>query len=55
MPGKIIPFQQPSSVGKTTDFENKPITFLVNRDESNYAEGFILVDDGISQDSYANE
>ena len=53
--GKIVPFQQPAQVGKTKDFEQKPMTFLVNRDESNYSEGFILVDDGISSNSYSDE
>jgi hypothetical protein len=55
MPGKIIPYQSSGGVGRTYDYERKPITFVVNRDDSQYAEGFILVDDGISKSSYENE
>jgi len=25
---------------------------VVNRDESNYAEGYVLIDDGVSQDNF---
>lgn len=28
------------------------MTFLIHRDASNYADGYILVDDGASADSY---
>ena len=30
------------------------ITLIVNRDSSNYADGFVLVDDGITQSNFAN-
>jgi len=51
-PGKIVPYQNPAQVGKTKDFEAKPITFLVNQDESHYADGYTLVDDGVSSTTW---
>src|SRR3569833_2778006 len=48
--GKIIPFQQNSAQHKFThDFLTKErMSFIIHRDQSQYAEGFTLVDDGIS-------
>jgi len=54
--GKIIPYQLNNIGAKTTqDFQTKLRTsFLVARDESlKYAEGYVLIDDGNSSNSYA--
>jgi hypothetical protein len=54
--GKIIPFQLNTNSYKTTrDFETQlKMSFKVARDEAlKYADGYVLIDDGISADSYA--
>jgi alpha-glucosidase (family GH31 glycosyl hydrolase) len=54
--GKIIPFQKNTQSYKTTtDFQTKLKTsFVIARDAAkSYAEGYVLIDDGISADSYA--
>jgi len=54
--GKIIPYQKNTGGFKTTrDFETQlQMSFIVARDVSNsYADGYVLIDDGISADSYA--
>jgi len=49
--GRIIPFQENiHSATTTTDFvEQTPMSFIIFRDDSDHAEGNILIDDGISQ------
>lgn len=53
--GKIIPIQKNTQSYKTTyDFQTQYKTsFVIARDEASYAEGYVLVDDGISANSYA--
>jgi len=54
--GKIIPHQYNAAISaKTTrDFETKlRMNFIVGRDAAlKHAEGYVLIDDGISADSY---
>jgi hypothetical protein len=55
--GKILPFQKvfpngASNFKTTRETEQSPIAFSILRDTSDYADGYILVDDGISQNSY---
>ena len=54
--GKIIPFQaNPQQYKQTYDFLTKvQMSFYIHRDQSDYAEGYTLVDDGISQNSWDN-
>jgi len=52
--GRIIPIQRNLGGYKTTqDFQTKLKTsFMIMRDQSKYAEGYVLIDDGISKSSY---
>jgi len=56
-PGKVLPLQ-PNEPGsdwqqRTSELERQKITLVVNRDDSNYADGYILVDDGLRSDNFA--
>jgi hypothetical protein len=54
--GKIIPFQQQNlAIKTTTDLNTQSrISFLIMRDESQYADGYTLVDDGITTNIFNN-
>mmetsp|Transcript_43930 Transcript_43930/g.42469 ORF Transcript_43930/g.42469 Transcript_43930/m.42469 type:complete len:212 (+) Transcript_43930:2194-2829(+) len=51
-PGKLIPFQDNSQGDSftTTDILAKPISLIFNRDSNGFAEGTLLLDDGISME-----
>jgi len=52
----VIPYQPEGFTSqRTSDLEKQKITLIVNRDDSNYADGFILVDDGVTSDNFAND
>lgn len=55
-PGKLIPFQPALTTKRetTSDFEYKKVSLIINRDDSHYADGYVLVDDGITQSNFAN-
>lgn len=48
--GKVIPWQQVDLSVKTltTDLVQKPTTLIINVDDSNYADGYMMIDDGTS-------
>jgi len=37
----------------TSDLVKKPTTLIINVDDSNYADGYMMIDDGVSQTSFA--
>lgn len=53
--GKVIPWQQTDKHVKTltTDLMKQPTTLIINVDDSNYADGYMMIDDGTSQISFA--
>ena len=53
--GKIIPIQSTTGAPLTKSYETERVTLVVNRDDSNYAEGFIMVDDGLSQTNFIKD
>jgi len=53
--GKIIPHQYGKTVARSTrDWESNYTQLVINVDDSEYAEGYMLIDDGTSQDQFAD-